>query len=105
VATFGLHLAVLSFCAVTVPANGPGPRRIKDDDVGDLAGLIAHVADGPADVVGNSLGASIALRLAALHPELVHSLSAHEPPLYSLLDEPSPAAQADCDAQNASVAS
>ena len=83
----------------------PGPRRIKDDDVEDLAGLIAHVADGPADVAGSSLGASIALRLAALHPELVRSLSAHEPPLYSLLDEASPAARADCDAQNASVAS
>ena len=67
----------------------PGPRRIREDDVEDLAGLIAHVADGPVDLVGNSLGASIALRLTALHPELVHSLSAHEPPLVSLLDEAS----------------
>jgi pimeloyl-ACP methyl ester carboxylesterase len=53
----------------------------------------------------NPWGASIALRLAALDPELVRSVSAHEPPLYPLLDEASPAARADGDAHNASVAS
>ena len=83
----------------------PGPRRIKDDDVEDLAGLIAHLADGPADLVGNSFGASIALRLTALHPELVRSVSAHEPPLFPLLDEASPAARADRDAMAASIGS
>lgn len=80
-----------------------GPRRIKDDDVEDLAGLITHVADSPADLVGNSLGASIALRLAALHPGLVRSVSAHEPPLFPLLEEASPAAQADGGAMAASI--
>jgi pimeloyl-ACP methyl ester carboxylesterase len=82
-----------------------GPRRIRDDDVEDLAGLIASVADGPADLVGNSLGASIALRLAARHPGLVRSVSAHEPPLFPLLEEASPAARADRDAMAASIAS
>ncbi len=86
----------------------PGPRRIRDDDVEDLAGLIARVAQGPADVVGNSIGASIALRLAALHPELARSVSAHEPPLFPLLDgaaPAAPAARADWDAMATAVRS
>lgn len=82
-----------------------GPRRIREDDVEDLAGLIARVADGPADLVGNSLGASIALRLAALHPELARSVSAHEPPLFSVLDGASPAARDDLADLTASVGS
>jgi pimeloyl-ACP methyl ester carboxylesterase len=44
----------------------------------------------PAWVVGNSFGASIALRLASEHPDLFRGLIAHEPPLFSLLaDDPS----------------
>jgi pimeloyl-ACP methyl ester carboxylesterase len=40
-------------------------------------------------VVGNSFGASIALRLAGERPELFRGLIAHEPPLLSLLgDDP-----------------
>ena len=83
----------------------PGPRRIRADDVEDLAGLIPRVADGPADLVSTSLGAAIALRLAVLHPELARSVSAHEPPLLSLLDGASPAVRADRDAVTAAVGS
>jgi pimeloyl-ACP methyl ester carboxylesterase len=44
---------------------------------------------GPAHVVGNSFGASIALGLAARRPELFRALCAHEPPLMSLAaDDP-----------------
>jgi pimeloyl-ACP methyl ester carboxylesterase len=81
----------------------PGPRRIKDHDVEDLAGLIARVASGAAHVVGNSLGASIALRLAALHPELVRSVSAHEPLLFPLLEGASLAALTDREAMLGSI--
>jgi pimeloyl-ACP methyl ester carboxylesterase len=39
--------------------------------------------------VGNSFGAAIALNLAVQRPELLRSLTVHEPPLFSLLeDEP-----------------
>src|SRR5215207_9859992 len=34
---------------------------------------------------GDSMGATICLRLLARHPDLVASLSAHEPPLFGLL--------------------
>jgi pimeloyl-ACP methyl ester carboxylesterase len=56
-----------------------------DDDVRDLAALIEHLDATPAHVAGNSLGATICLRLLASRPELVASVSAHEPPLFGLL--------------------
>ena len=63
----------------------PGSGGIADD-VADLAGLIEHLFDGPAHVVGNSFGAAIALRLAAQRPDLTRSLVVHEPPLFGLLE-------------------
>ena len=55
------------------------------EDVADLATLIEHLGLAPAWVVGNSFGASIALRLAGERPELLRGLIGHEPPLFSLL--------------------
>jgi pimeloyl-ACP methyl ester carboxylesterase len=67
--------------------TGQGSVR---EDVADLASLIKHLELVPAWVVGNSFGASIALRLASEHPGLFRGLIAHEPPLFSLLgDDPS----------------
>jgi pimeloyl-ACP methyl ester carboxylesterase len=62
----------------------PGQGRVAED-VADLAALIAHLNAAPAHVAGNSFGASITLRLVAAQPELVRSISAHEPPLFGLL--------------------
>jgi pimeloyl-ACP methyl ester carboxylesterase len=55
------------------------------EDIADLAGLIEHLGLAPAFVVGNSFGASIALRLAGERPELLRGVIAHEPPLFALL--------------------
>jgi pimeloyl-ACP methyl ester carboxylesterase len=63
------------------------PAR-QDDlraDVADLAALIEHLDLAPACVVGNSLGGSIALRLAGERPDLFRGLIAHEPPIFKLL--------------------
>jgi pimeloyl-ACP methyl ester carboxylesterase len=61
-----------------------------EDDVHDLAALIEHLDAAPAHLAGSSLGASLCLRLLASRPDLVASVSAHEPPLFGLLaDEPS----------------
>ena len=58
------------------------------EDVADLAAIIER-AGTPAHVLGNSMGASISLRLAAERPELFRTLSVHEPPLFDLLlDDP-----------------
>jgi pimeloyl-ACP methyl ester carboxylesterase len=54
------------------------------EDVADLAAIIER-AGAPAHVLGNSMGGSISLRLAAERPELIRTLIVHEPPLFDLL--------------------
>ncbi|MCY7340800.1 MAG: alpha/beta hydrolase [Pseudonocardia sp.] len=53
----------------------------------DLSALIAHVGAGPAVVFGSSGGAVTALALVQAHPEQVHTVIAHEPPLDELLED------------------
>jgi pimeloyl-ACP methyl ester carboxylesterase len=65
----------------------PAPAGSIHEDVDDVAGLIEALGLQPAHVAGASWGGSIALRLAAARPELVRSLSVHEPPLFDLLDD------------------
>jgi pimeloyl-ACP methyl ester carboxylesterase len=55
------------------------PTRLDQED--DLAGLIEGLGIGPANLVGSSFGGSIVLSLAARRPDLVRTVSAHEPPL------------------------
>jgi pimeloyl-ACP methyl ester carboxylesterase len=62
-----------------------------DEDGEDLAALLEALDLAPAHVVTNSYGGNIALRLATRRPEVFRSLSCHEPPLWSLLeDDPQP---------------
>lgn len=53
----------------------------------DVAALIRHVDAGPATVLGSSGGAVTALALVEAHPEVVHTIVAHEPPVNELLDD------------------
>lgn len=64
----------------------PAGQGSVRDDAADLAALLDTLGYAPAHVIGNSFGASIALRLAAARPELFRSLSVHEPPLFGLLE-------------------
>jgi pimeloyl-ACP methyl ester carboxylesterase len=65
----------------------PPGQGLLEDDVGDLAAIVETV--GASHVVGNSLGAEIAMRLAMARPELVRSLALHEPGFWSLApDDP-----------------
>lgn len=68
-------------------STGGGPL---DADVDDLIALLDQTG-APAHVAANSLGGSIALRLAARRPELLRSLAVHEPPLVDLLGQDHPA--------------
>jgi pimeloyl-ACP methyl ester carboxylesterase len=65
------------------------PSMDQDMDVhgDDAAALLAALGGGPAYVLGSSGGAQIGLNLAARHPELVHTLVAHEPPCVPLLPD------------------
>jgi pimeloyl-ACP methyl ester carboxylesterase len=58
-----------------------------DEDGDDLAALLEALDLAPAHVVTNSYGGNIALRLATRRPEVFRSLSCHEPPLFSLLED------------------
>lgn len=53
----------------------------------DIARLVAHLDAGPAAVFGSSGGAVTALALVQSHPEHVHTVVAHEPPFFALLDD------------------
>jgi pimeloyl-ACP methyl ester carboxylesterase len=80
-----------SFRVVTYDRRGhseserPTTQGSVHEDAADLAALIEHLRLGPAWVVGNSFGASIALRLACTQPALLRGVIAHEPPLFALL--------------------
>jgi pimeloyl-ACP methyl ester carboxylesterase len=79
---------VVSFDRRGHSRSAPAPASgTIHEDVDDLAGLIEALGLRPAHVAGASWGGSIALRLAAARPELLRSLSVHEPPLFDLLDD------------------
>jgi pimeloyl-ACP methyl ester carboxylesterase len=70
------------------PLDAPddGTDRVVSD-VEDAAALVGHLADGPADVLGGSSGAIVALELLARHPDRVRTSVVHEPPLASVLPD------------------
>ena len=67
----------------------PAGPRLRRQDEDDLAGLIEALDCAPAHVIGHSFGASTALGLALRRPELLASLSIHEPPLIGAASEDS----------------
>ena len=81
-----------SFRVLTFDRRGHSQSAREDapgtlhDDVMDVAALVEALDFAPAHIVGNSFGASITLRLACERPDLFRSLTAHEPPLFALLE-------------------
>jgi pimeloyl-ACP methyl ester carboxylesterase len=69
------------------PVDDPDQDSTPEMRADDLSRLIAHVDAGPAVVLGSSGGAISVLALAQAHPEQVHTVIAHEPPLIELLDD------------------
>jgi pimeloyl-ACP methyl ester carboxylesterase len=57
----------------------------RHDHAADLAALVETLG-GPAHLVGNSSGASIALTVAAARPDLVRTAMGHEPATLSLVE-------------------
>ncbi|MFI6988867.1 alpha/beta fold hydrolase [Nonomuraea wenchangensis] len=87
------HLAE-SRTVITYDRRGLGRSTVPDATVsvrehaGDVHHLLAHLTDEPVVMLGQSLGASIGLHLAADHPEQLSLLIAHEPVSPWLLPEP-----------------
>jgi pimeloyl-ACP methyl ester carboxylesterase len=63
-----------------------GPDGIASH-AADAASLIAALSSEPIFVFGSSMGALIAVELAAQHPDRVRMAIAHEPPIYRLLPD------------------
>ena len=80
--SFGGNLAELAkgrqVIAVHLQAHGHTPdtdRPLRSETLGDdVAALIRHLDLGKADVMGYSLGASVALQAAIRHPDVVDRL-------------------------------
>jgi pimeloyl-ACP methyl ester carboxylesterase len=80
--SFGSNLAELAkrrqVVAVHLQAHGRTPdtdRPLRSETMGDdIAALIGHLDLGKADVMGYSLGASVALQAAIRHPDAVDRL-------------------------------
>ncbi len=53
----------------------------------DVRRLIKHLGGEPAIVVGNSSGALVALDVLIRHPDVVHTVVAHEPTAVALLPD------------------
>ena len=69
------------------PVDDPGQDSTPEMRADDLSRLVASVDAGPAVVLGSSGGAVSALALVQAHPEQVHGVVAHEPPLIELLPD------------------
>jgi pimeloyl-ACP methyl ester carboxylesterase len=80
--SFGSNLAKLArgrqVIAVHLQAHGRTPdtdRPLRSETMGDdIAALISHLKLGKADVMGYSLGGSVALQTAIRHPDAVDRL-------------------------------
>jgi pimeloyl-ACP methyl ester carboxylesterase len=69
------------------PVDDPDRDSTPQMRADDLSRLLTHLDAGPATVLGSSGGAVSALALVQAHPELVHTVIAHEPPLNELLED------------------
>jgi pimeloyl-ACP methyl ester carboxylesterase len=68
--------------AVDLPGFGysdPSPRYSIPAFAATLIGYLEHDGRGPVHLVGNSLGGSIAVRVAALRPDLIRTLTLISP--------------------------
>jgi pimeloyl-ACP methyl ester carboxylesterase len=69
------------------PVDDPDRDSTPQMRADDLSRLLTSLDAGPAAVLGSSGGAVSALALVQAHPEQVHTVIAHEPPLDELLDD------------------
>jgi 2-succinyl-6-hydroxy-2,4-cyclohexadiene-1-carboxylate synthase len=88
--------------AADVPAD-PRPRTSVERTADDLAAIVRRLGTARLDVVGYSMGARIALRLAIVHPGLVRRLVL-ESPSAGIADPVAREARAAADAEWARLA-
>lgn len=97
------HLGgALTMTAFDTPGHG---RSARWDGRGEVQAVTTAIAadflDAPADIIGHSFGATVALRLAVTRPELVRSLVLIEPVFFALAYRDHPEMRAGLQAANA----
>lgn len=83
--------ADLTLTAFDLPGHGGSGAWAHEGEIqATSTAMAADLLDGPADILGHSFGATVALRLAVEHPHLVRSLSLFEPVFFAvaLTDRP-----------------
>lgn len=82
------HMTVTAF---DLPGHGQSaPWEGRGEIQAVSTAIAADLLDGPADILGHSFGATVALRLAVEHPGRVRSLCLYEPVFFAvaLADRP-----------------
>ena len=94
----------LSMTAFDMPGHG---RSAAWDGQGEFQAVTMRIAagflDAPADIIGHSFGATVALRLAVERPALVRSLTLIEPVFFAVALADDPASRAPFAAQTAEL--
>ena len=91
------HLSgALTMTAFDMPGHGrSGSWDARGEIQGVTAGIAADFLDAPADVIGHSFGATVALRLAVERPDLVRTLTLIEPVFFAVAIADQPAVARD----------
>lgn len=76
------HLSMRAFDMPGHGESGPWDGKTELQDV--CAEVATSLIDGCADLIGHSYGATIALRVAQMHPDKVRSLTLIEPVMFHL---------------------
>jgi pimeloyl-ACP methyl ester carboxylesterase len=87
----------------TAPWPDDGSKYSHQTHADDIAAFIRGLNAGPIDLVGWSYSGPIVMLVALQHPELLHSLSIHEPASVSYLTDPA-SAKAALDDRSAALA-
>lgn len=80
---FDVHAVDLHGHGFQAPWQGGRPLTLADEAA--LVLPLADAARGAVHLVGHSYGGAVALRVAALRPQLVRSVAVYEPVLFGLL--------------------
>lgn len=76
---------VMTITAFDLPGHGQsGDWEGRGEIQGVSTAIAADFLDGPADILGHSFGATVALRLAVERPDLVRSLILYEPVFFAV---------------------